>query len=120
MATAPDCSLTFVGTATTVLRLGSFTVLTDPNFLHKGQRVYLGYGLSSKRLTEPAMQPEDLRLVTMDGRQGADLVELIGPPVTVPIHYDDYTVFKTQRRGLADGLRTVGRGDTISLPTRVP
>ena len=53
-------SLTFVGTATTVIRLGAFTLLTDPNFLHRGQRAYLGKGLWTKRLTEPAMQPEDL------------------------------------------------------------
>jgi L-ascorbate metabolism protein UlaG (beta-lactamase superfamily) len=53
-------SLTFVGTATTVLRLGSFTLLTDPNFLHRGQRAYLGKGLWSRRLTEPAMTPQDL------------------------------------------------------------
>ena len=52
--------LTFVGTATTLLRLGSFTVLTDPNFLHQGQRAYLGKGLWSRRLTEPAMQPAEL------------------------------------------------------------
>ncbi|MGN6612792.1 MAG: MBL fold metallo-hydrolase [Angustibacter sp.] len=50
-------TLTFIGTATTLIRLGSFTVLTDPNFLHRGQRAYLGKGLWSKRLTEPAMQP---------------------------------------------------------------
>jgi L-ascorbate metabolism protein UlaG (beta-lactamase superfamily) len=53
-------TLTFVGTATTLLRLGSFTVLTDPNFLHQGQRAYLGKGLWSKRLTEPALQPAAL------------------------------------------------------------
>lgn len=53
-------SLTFVGTATTLLRLGSFTLLTDPNFLHRGQRAYLGKGLWSRRLTEPSMQPADL------------------------------------------------------------
>ena len=53
-------SLTFVGTATTLLRLGAFTVLTDPNFLHRGQRAYLGKGLWSKRLTEPAMSIEEL------------------------------------------------------------
>ena len=52
--------LTFIGTATTLLRLGSFTLLTDPNFLHRGQRAYLGKGLWSRRLTEPAMQPSDL------------------------------------------------------------
>ncbi|MGN6576620.1 MAG: MBL fold metallo-hydrolase [Nocardioides sp.] len=53
-------SLTFVGTATTLIRLGGFTLLTDPNFLHRGQRAYLGKGLWSKRLTEPAMQPHEL------------------------------------------------------------
>ena len=26
-------SITFVGTATTVIRVGTFTLLTDPNFL---------------------------------------------------------------------------------------
>ena len=29
-------SLTFVGTATTLIRMGGFSVLTDPNFLHRG------------------------------------------------------------------------------------
>ena len=53
-------SLTFVGTATTVLRLGSFTLLTDPNFLHRGQRAYLGKGLWSRRLTEPSMSVKQL------------------------------------------------------------
>ncbi len=53
-------TLTFIGTATTLIRLGSFTLLTDPNFLHQGQRAYLGKGLWSKRLTEPTMQPGDL------------------------------------------------------------
>ena len=48
-------SLTFIGNATTLLRLGSFTVLTDPNFLRRGQRAYLGKGLWSRRLHEPAM-----------------------------------------------------------------
>ena len=52
--------LTFIGTATTLITLGSFRVLTDPNFLHKGQRAYLGYGMWSRRLTEPAMQPDAL------------------------------------------------------------
>jgi L-ascorbate metabolism protein UlaG (beta-lactamase superfamily) len=52
--------LTFIGTATTLLRLGPFTVLTDPNFLHQGQRAYLGKGLWSRRLTEPALGPHEL------------------------------------------------------------
>jgi L-ascorbate metabolism protein UlaG (beta-lactamase superfamily) len=256
-------TLEFVGTATTLLRLGGFTVLTDPNFLHRGQRAYLGYGLTTKRITEPAMRPDQLPpldavvlshmhgdhfdriakrslrkdvpvvttpeaagkllvwgfesstglprwdtftmkegteslritsvpgvhgpgavdrllpevmgsvlelrqgedtfriyitgdtlfrpqlrevrdrfpdldamivhlggtkimgiLLTMDGRQGADLVELIAPPVTVPIHYDDYTVFRSplrdflaevERRDLPGEIRPVRRGQKISL-----
>jgi L-ascorbate metabolism protein UlaG (beta-lactamase superfamily) len=53
-------TLTFVGTATTVLRLGGFTVLTDPNFLRRGQRAYLGKGLWSRRLTDPALRVDEL------------------------------------------------------------
>ncbi|MCW2818059.1 MAG: hypothetical protein JWR42_846 [Marmoricola sp.] len=56
----PEHTLTFVGTATTLLRLGTFTLLTDPNFLHRGQRAYLGKGLWSKRLTDPALEIADL------------------------------------------------------------
>src|SRR5215217_4795968 len=52
--------VTFVGTATTVLRIGPFTLLTDPNFLHAGERAYLGYGMWSRRRTEPAFGPAEL------------------------------------------------------------
>jgi L-ascorbate metabolism protein UlaG (beta-lactamase superfamily) len=53
-------SLTFVGNATVLLRWGPFTLLTDPNFLHAGERAYLGLGLTSKRLLEPALDVADL------------------------------------------------------------
>lgn len=53
-------SIFFVGTATVILRYGGFTILTDPNFLHKGDHVHLGYGLHSERLTEPAITLEQL------------------------------------------------------------
>ncbi len=269
---ADDVTLTFGGNATMLLRIGPFTLLTDPNFLHRGQRAYLGYGLRAKRLTDPALEPTqlpaldgillshmhgdhwdriatkslpkatpvvttpeaakclaargftgtaDLRAwqthefthgtdtlritsvpgvhgpgplarvlpqvmgsvvelirgasgagtaaadvawrgyisgdtlyrpflgevlertgpldvliphlggtralgltVTMDARQGADLVELLKPPVTVPVHFDDYDRFASPlgdfvaevgRRELPGELRTVQRGDTISL-----
>src|SRR3954454_11476019 len=263
-AETDDVTLTFGGNATTLLRIGPFTVLTDPNFLRRGQRAYLGYGLFTKRLTDPALLPAQLpaldaillshlhddhwdriatrslpketpvittpaaarelaqkgfreasdltpwqsheltsgtttlritsvpgvhgpgplgRLlppvmgsvlelvadgavgwrgyisgdtifrrdlgevlercgpldvviphlggtralgftVTMDGRQGADLVELLTPSVTVPVHFDDYSRFasplgdfvsEVPRRRLPGELRTVHRGDTISL-----
>lgn len=258
-------SLEFIGTATTLLRLGPFTLLTDPNFLHRGQHAYLGKGLFSRRLTEPSLQPDELpaydavvlshlhgdhfdriardrlprdrpvlttvpaarrlarwgfdagaglrpwdrttlerdgeRLtlvstpgqhapgaarpllppvmgsvlevgdrgdgtpmrvyvtgdtlyrpwlrevvervgaldamvvhlggtrilgitVTMDGAQGADLVDLLEPRVTVPVHHDDYRVFRSPlsdflarcaQRGLRTQVRTVERGQTVSL-----
>jgi L-ascorbate metabolism protein UlaG (beta-lactamase superfamily) len=53
-------SIFFVGTATVILRYGGFSILTDPNFLHKGDHVHLGYGLHSERLTEPAIGLEQL------------------------------------------------------------
>ncbi|TKV61019.1 MBL fold metallo-hydrolase [Nakamurella flava] len=268
-------SLTFIGNATLLIRWGELTLLTDPNFLHRGQRAYLGYGLTSKRLTEPALSiaelptldgivlshlhgdhwdrvahrgldrdlpvlitphasrrlqwrgfpratglrtwtshtltggtsrvritalpgqhspgplrrllppvmgsmlefdtlaergspaaitaPAPVRLyvsgdtlvidelseiprrfpdidtgvlhlggttlpgglmVTMDGRQGADLLELIDPHTVVPVHYDDYTVMaspladfraEVDRRGLGDRVRYVDRGQTVPL-----
>ncbi|GAA2216772.1 MBL fold metallo-hydrolase [Micromonospora olivasterospora] len=257
-------SVTFIGTATTVLRLGGFTLLTDPNFLHRGQRAYLGKGLWSRRRTDPALgiaqlpaldavvlshlhgdhfdrvarreldrelpivttpsaerklrrwgfraaeglptwrtremrrDGETLRLtsmpgrhgpgiidwllpdvmgtmidlerpgcpgfrlyvtgdtlnrpmlaeiprrypdidamlvhlggtriagilLTMDARQGADLTELIRPRLTLPIHYDDYPVFRSplghflaeiRRRGFGDRVRAIARGETVAL-----
>jgi L-ascorbate metabolism protein UlaG (beta-lactamase superfamily) len=53
-------SVTFVGTATVIIRYAGMTILTDPNFLHKGDHVHLGYGLKSKRLTDPAIPFEQL------------------------------------------------------------
>lgn len=61
--TLPDLttgSIFFVGTATVILRYAGFTILTDPNFLHKGDHVHIGYGLRSMRRTEPAMRIEEL------------------------------------------------------------
>jgi L-ascorbate metabolism protein UlaG (beta-lactamase superfamily) len=259
-----DVTLTFGGNATMLLRIGGFTLLTDPNFLRRGQRAYLGKGLWTTRLTDPAIEPtqlptldaillshlhadhwdriatrtldkgtpvvttqeaakalsrrgfgqtldltpwqrheitrgeETLRItsvpgehgpgllakvlppvmgsvlelvrggevgwrgyisgdtlfrpylaevlqrcgpldvliphlggtkalgftVTMDGRQGADLVELLKPPVTVPVHFDDYDRFASplgdfvrevaERRAPGE-VRVVQRGETISL-----
>lgn len=53
-------SALFIGTATLLLRYAGFTILTDPNFLHRGEKVHLGYGLHSTRRTEPALRIEDL------------------------------------------------------------
>ena len=53
-------AITFIGTATVLIRYAGFTLLTDPNFLHQGERVRLGYGLRSTRITNPAMTIPEL------------------------------------------------------------
>jgi len=53
-------SIFFVGTATVILRYAGITILTDPNFLHAGDHVHLGYGLTAERLTNPALEIEEL------------------------------------------------------------
>ena len=55
-----EASMTFVGNATTVLRLGDFTLLTDPNFVTANQRVHLGYGMWTRRRTDPALTIDEL------------------------------------------------------------
>jgi L-ascorbate metabolism protein UlaG (beta-lactamase superfamily) len=55
-----EITVTFVGNATTLISGGGVTLLTDPNFLHQGQHAYLGYGLVSKRLHEPALAVDQL------------------------------------------------------------
>lgn len=262
-------TMTFIGTATVLLRLGTVTVLTDPNFLHRGERAYLGYGLVSKRCTEPALgvqqlpeldavvlshlhgdhfdrrarrglardtpvlttphaarrlskwgfsgtqglhcwQEETLErgrdrvrvtavpgqhgpagfhrllppvmgsivdyswdgetvlrlyitgdtlyrsalreipqrfpdidamivhlggtrilgvLVTMDARQGSELVRAMQPHTTLPVHFDDYTVFHSspeefhrecEQRPVGSRVRSIARGDEVELPQRTP
>lgn len=63
-------------------------------------------------------------LLTMDARQGTDLVELLTPRVTIPIHHGDYPVFRSPlreflaevgRRVPAADIRVVERGGTVSL-----
>jgi L-ascorbate metabolism protein UlaG (beta-lactamase superfamily) len=53
-------SVLFIGTATVLIRYAGLTILTDPNFLHRGDKVHLGYGLHATRRTDPALDLEDL------------------------------------------------------------
>lgn len=53
-------SVHFIGNATVLIRYRSFTILTDPTFVHMHEKVPLGYGLSTKRLTDPALDIHDL------------------------------------------------------------
>ncbi len=82
--------LLFIGNATVLIRYGRLTLLTDPNFLHRGQLAHLGYGLVSRRRTEPALNVMDL--------QHADLDSV----VLSHLHGDHFD--RVARRGLDHGL----------------
>jgi L-ascorbate metabolism protein UlaG (beta-lactamase superfamily) len=47
-------------------------------------------------------------LVTMDARQGVKAVQLIRPKVSIPIHYNDYTVFKSPLEDFLQETRKAG------------
>jgi L-ascorbate metabolism protein UlaG (beta-lactamase superfamily) len=122
----------FVGTATTVITYGDITVLTDPNFLHRGQHVYLGYGLFSRRRTEPALQPADLPpldLVMLSHLHGDhwDRVATRQLDRTLPVFTTKPAARRLRQRRFrsAEGLdpweeRTVTRGQTTLRVTALP
>jgi L-ascorbate metabolism protein UlaG (beta-lactamase superfamily) len=53
-------SVFFIGNATVLIRYAGFTILTDPTFIHMHEKVNLGFGLYTKRLTNPAINIEQL------------------------------------------------------------
>lgn len=61
--------------------------------------------LGGTTVPSPAMLPLAVT-VTMDARQGAELVRRVRPDVAVPVHYDDYDIFAS---GVEDFRREVER-----------
>lgn len=62
--------------------------------------------------------------VTMDGVEGADLVERLGLPKAIPVHFDDYGVFASplsdfveemSRRGLGERAIQLERGASVTI-----
>jgi len=74
---AENASILFVGNATTILEWEGIRLMTDPNFLHAGDHVHLGPGLSGVRQTNPAL----------------DLHELPRIDVVLLSHYHGYAAF---------------------------
>jgi L-ascorbate metabolism protein UlaG (beta-lactamase superfamily) len=66
-------------------------------------------------------------LLTMDGRQGAEVTRMIRPGMTIPIHFDDFSVFTSPLSDFLDhardqgltGVQPIGRGETLDLPSRI-
>jgi L-ascorbate metabolism protein UlaG (beta-lactamase superfamily) len=53
-------SIFFIGNATVLIRYAGFTILTDPTFIHMHEKVNLGYSIHTKRLTNPAIDINEL------------------------------------------------------------
>ena len=68
-------------------------------------------------------------MVTMDAKQGVELVKLVQPNVTIPIHYDDYDVFlsplddfkvEVEKAGLQQNVVYLDRGDAYNFWVKRP
>lgn len=79
--------------------------------------------LGGTTVPSPKMSPLAV-MVTMDGKQGIELMRLIKPDVTIPIHFDDYDVFASpledfqklvQQEGLGGGVVYLDRGRNTSF-----
>ncbi len=63
-------------------------------------------------------------LVTMDGKQGVQLMQMVAPQRAIPIHYNDYDVFtsplsdfqqEVQAAGLEERVHYLHHGDTYTF-----
>ena len=108
-----ELTVTFVGNATTLISTGDLNVLTDPNFLHAGQHAYLGYGLVSKRLREPALDidalpPIDAIVLSHMHGDHWDRVAQAGLDHDIPVLTTHHAAKRLRRRefGKAMGMST--------------
>ncbi|OMC04752.1 MBL fold metallo-hydrolase [Mycobacterium sp. NS-7484] len=127
-----EITVTFVGNATTLIAVDGITLLTDPNFLHRGQHAYLGYGLLSKRLKEPALTIEELPpvdAVLLSHMHGDhwDRVTQRKLDHTLPILTTPHAAKRLEHRGFgqAVGMTTwqshrIVKGDTTVTVTSLP
>ncbi|KAF4155898.1 hypothetical protein CNMCM8927_001623 [Aspergillus lentulus] len=82
--------------------------------------------LGGTTVPHPKMWPLTM-MVTMDAQQGVELVRLIKPDLTIPIHFDDYDVFASsledfkiemQKAGLAGQVVYLDRKEAYRFQVR--
>ncbi|MBV9788679.1 MAG: MBL fold metallo-hydrolase, partial [Chloroflexi bacterium] len=125
-------SVFFIGTATTLIRYAGFTILTDPNFLHRHEKVHLGYGLSATRLTDPALDidelpPVDLVVLSHMHEDHFDRVAAERLDRTLPIVTTGHAAKKLKRLGFTRPYalktwqsQTIRKGDVQLRITAMP
>jgi L-ascorbate metabolism protein UlaG (beta-lactamase superfamily) len=104
-----DITVTFIGNATTLVTADGITLLTDPNFLHAGEHAYLGYGLLSKRLHDPALDIDRLPAldaVLLSHMHGDhwDRVAQNGLDRTLPVLTTPHAAKRLRRRGFGHSV----------------
>jgi L-ascorbate metabolism protein UlaG (beta-lactamase superfamily) len=52
-------------------------------------------------------------LLTMNAEQGIEMMRIVEPRVAIPIHYDDYDVFKEPRAAFEQEVRAAGLEDRV-------
>jgi L-ascorbate metabolism protein UlaG (beta-lactamase superfamily) len=124
-----DCRITHIGTATLLLEIGSIHLLTDPAFDPPGGSYYFGNGTSSKKLTAPALRPEDLGkidAILLSHDHHEDNLDRAGRAL-LPLARQVLTTSAGAKRlgNIAIGLRTwqstVARSDSLEVKvTAVP
>lgn len=129
--TAPD-EITFIGTATTLINVAGFSILTDPNFLHRGDRAYVGMGITTKRLTEPALTIQrlpELDFVVLSHHHGDhfDRIAARNLDHDLPVITEPHAARKLRRQGFRAPIalstwqsQVVTRGDAEVRVTSLP
>ncbi|KAF4943163.1 hypothetical protein FGADI_13578 [Fusarium gaditjirri] len=59
-----------------------------------------------------------LIMVTLDAKQGVELMKMMDPDVTIPIHYDDYDVFLSPRKDFETAVKEAGMENRVVILDR--
>jgi L-ascorbate metabolism protein UlaG (beta-lactamase superfamily) len=100
-------SIFFIGNATVLIKYAGFTILTDPTFIHLHEKVPLGYGLDTTRLTNPAIEinqlpPLDLVLLSHFHGDHFDQVAIHELDKSLPIVTNSHAVDELSIRGFTN------------------
>lgn len=124
--------ITFIGTATTLIQIAGFSILTDPNFLHRGDRAYVGLGVSTRRLTEPALsiqQLPELDFIVLSHHHGDHFDRIAARDLNhdLPVITEPHAARKLRSQGFRAPLalsnwqsHTMTRGDVSVEVTSLP
>lgn len=124
--------ITFIGTATTLIQIAGFSILTDPNFLHRGDRAYVGLGVSTRRLTEPALsiqQLPELDFIVLSHHHGDHFDRIAARDLNhdLPVITEPHAARKLRSQGFRAPLalsnwqsHTMTRGDASVEVTSLP